>query len=162
MHVKHWIDERKFMKKILILFSLITSFNSYASLSLKCSQNLWDDGHVGFEATKIFNCKDFKGNEHTVIFRDVGPGLLINDETYAVMTCPTVSKKRLERKGLVNLGSVKVSAAVIGGVEVAIAANLRGGACLLTGVNIGIGVSVLVGRMSIYTETGLKQAKIIL
>ncbi len=142
------------MKKIIILFSLFASLNSFASLGLKCKQNLWDDGHVGLAGTTILDCEDFKGNEYMVVFSGVGPGLLVNDERHAVITCPTISKKRLEKKGQVNLGSVKVSAAIIGGVELAIAANQRGGTCLLTGVSFAAGASILIGKVTIYTHEG--------
>jgi hypothetical protein len=143
--------------KILITISLaLISLNSLAGIHLTCDQSIIDqsgysDSMNGVKSISILNCYDNNREQYTLFMKGFGVGgkLALMSE-YAV-TCPTVSKRRLNRKGKVVLGSVKANASVFVGADVAVAANHRGGVCLLAGYDFyGVAAAVSVGKMVIY------------
>lgn len=135
------------MKKILICVLVIMSFSTIAGIQLRCSfdeiSRNYDGGrdpHIVALTQSILQCYDKKkGQPYTVIFRGVGPGLKFSMAEDMILKCPTVSRKRLARKGRVDFAGVKVGAAIVVGGNVTLAINHVGGTCLVLGSDLGFG-----------------------
>jgi allophanate hydrolase subunit 1 len=101
------------------------------------------DGHYDYDW--------IEKNRYTVLMKGVGLGFRFGISSDYIITCPTVSKKRLKRKGKVNLGSIKLGADAFFGAQGGVALNHRGGMCIIGGVDAAaFGASVTLGKMVIY------------
>jgi hypothetical protein len=139
------------MKKLIATFLLLGSLSSQAAVNLVCSQEYGDNGDImpsahGFVYGSLYtDCRDKNNNSYSITLKGVGPGLELHTTSGFVVTCPTVSKKRLDRKGVINLGSTQISATAIGGVSAGLAVNFLGGSCFIGGIQYGFGASMKVG-----------------
>jgi hypothetical protein len=82
----------------------------------------------------------------------IGPGLEFASGGF-VVSCPTVSKKRLDNRGKIVLGAVNASTSALVGVNTGIAINHRGGTCIILGVHAGIGASIKIGALKLMRGT---------
>lgn len=145
------------MKKLLFTIMFLLSVTSYAGVNLNCSlesngESYADSemsGHVLLGGSIQANCRDSKYDKYSVQISGIGPGLEFDAGAAFILSCPTVSKKRLIRKGQAILGTLNVSATPLFGAMAGIALNHRGGSCFLIGITGGLGVSVKVGYMKI-------------
>lgn len=148
------------MKNILLLvFMGMFGFEAYAGLHMACTSSegfdLIDPESNNYHALVIggvtASCVATNGDRYTLSLKGGGVGIGGSLESF-VISCPSVSKKRLDRKGFVHLGSVHASAAFVAGASTAIALNHRGGFCTAIGLDYGMTAAVKIGRMSIYKE----------
>lgn len=144
------------MKALLISLLALGSISSFAAVNLSCKHtDPWgnygatSDEHLMVVGNTLLDCSDKNDVKYTVALVGVGPGMRYTSNGIIGLTCPTVSKAKLNNKGRINLGAVRVAASVVGGGNVAVALNHRGGVCLMGGLEFGAGFSVVVGKMSI-------------
>jgi hypothetical protein len=154
------------MKKILIGLLVLVSIGANAAINLSCEyvpgpfpgDILIDPTpsgkgisyHLLLGGEMALNCLTHKGEEYSIYLSGIGPGLEFTAGRL-FLTCPTVSKKRLDRKGEILLGAINVSATPGVGANVGVGLNHRGGACFLGGVQSGLGASVKIGGLFIST-----------
>ena len=140
------------MKKLLIGLLALGSFSSFAAVNLACkhlSPGQTEDIHYGVLGHTLLDCTGKNDEKFAVVFRGAGLGFRHSSDGVIGLSCPTVSLKRLNTKGRVNLGSVRVAASLGGGASAAIAINHRGGTCLMGGLELGAGASASIGELSI-------------
>jgi hypothetical protein len=140
------------MKKLMIGILIFASLSSFAAVNLSCkhlSPGLTEDIHYGVLGHALLDCTDKNDKKYAVVFRGVGLGFRHSSDGFIGLSCPTVSLKRLNTNGRVNLGSVRVAASLGGGASAAVAINHRGGTCLMGGLELGVGASASLGELSI-------------
>lgn len=146
---------RSLIKAVLLLSLTTFSLKSFSAVNLTCEmyENKSTDSHFTVIGQTLLNCRDSKGESYTLVFRGIGLGLRKAPKQIIVLTCPTVSKKKLNRKGKVELFGVKVAASLGVGVNAVAAINHKGGTCLAAGLEMGAGASVTTGQMIILKGT---------
>lgn len=141
------------MKKLFALLLVVCSLSAQAALNLSCHAvddlDSSMDTHVLVAGDLLMYCQDKDNKGYTVELAGVGPGLELVLSEVAI-TCPTVSKKRLQKEGSISFGAIKVSASAFIGAKAGVALNHRGGSCFLAGINAGLGASVSIGEMTIH------------
>lgn len=152
--------ELKMKKSLFTLITLtLISFNSFAGVHLTCNQYIVDqqgsmDYMNGVKAISILDCQDKDREQYTMFIKGFGLGGKLAAASNFAVTCPTVNKRRLKRKGKVTLGSAKINASILIGANTAVAVNHRGGFCALVGVDfVGFALNASVGKMVIYKGT---------
>jgi hypothetical protein len=149
------------MKNIILTITLtLISMNSFAGLNMTCYQSFMNeyngesgyskDDMRGVKSLTMLDCTDAKGDDYSMLIRGVGIGYKVSAAADYAISCPTVNRRKLIRRGEVSLGSVKVSASLYFGVDALVAINHKGGLCAMTGVDLGLGVAASLGHMKIY------------
>ena len=103
------------MKNLFIGLLVLGSFSSFAGVHLKCSQaftsqNGEQDVQEGLKSLTVLDCHRGKGYEdedsrYAVLIKGVGIGYRGAGVSELFLTCPTVSRRRLDRTGKVSLGA---------------------------------------------------------
>lgn len=143
------------MKTLFLIPLLLFAKISHAFVA-NCSATYYDDVGVSVASEQNILCKIGKlQNErfyYSLKIKTYGVDLDWTSDTI-VLTCPTVSMKRLkkviDKKGKWTVYDAQVSASLGVGVKAGVAVNPRGAVCTITGVTIGIGAAVGVGEMSL-------------
>jgi hypothetical protein len=144
---------------LFLLMASIFSQNASAGLNLVCEthdvhRHFLAYGQIVLDCSRIGRDEVTSDNhDYAVIISGVGPGLQLDLGTRAIVSCPTVSKKRLDRKGYVYMASATVSATAIAGATAGVAINHRGGACFIAGAQLGLGASAKIGGFTILNSS---------
>lgn len=145
------------MKNFILTIALtLFSLNSFAGVHLKCEQSIIDqsgynDVMNGVKSIAILHCQNKNREQYTIFMKGYGLGYKFSMLSEYLVTCPTVSKRRINKKGKVVLGSARASASIVFGLNATVAANHRGGVCLVAGYEaMGFLASASVGKMVIY------------
>jgi len=140
------------MKFLLVGIITLISAPTFAAVNLSCkhlSPGPTEEFHYGVLGHALLDCTGKNDQKYAVVFRGAGLGIRHTSDAVVGLTCPTVSLKRLNNKGRVNLGAVRVAASLGGGASASVALNHRGGVCLMGGLELGAGVSASLGELSI-------------
>lgn len=144
------------MKKLILIVLTFTSLSSFAGVHLICDQSAIDQGghldHMnGVKNISILSCEGKNRERYTMFIKGYGLGGKIALFSEFAVTCPTVNKRKLHKRGKVTLGTIKANASVFIGANAAVAANHKGGFCVMAGYDFyGFAASVSVGKMVIY------------
>ncbi len=121
---------------------------AYAGVTFKCNALGFEDyiesngaGLIGEHL--LARCKS-KHGLYDIDFVGIGPGLRISSSNM-IISCPFVRKNKIEGTYI----GVKASAVAGIGATVAVVSNKRLGVCSITGLEVGLGASVTIGRMTI-------------
>lgn len=132
--------------------ALITTSVVHAAPSLLCRAR-WDGASDGNNGAFLIgenmeaDCSTKINREErsaSVYFFGVGPGLRISDERF-ILSCPLVRKSKMNGA----FYGIKVAAVAGIGAHVGVFTNQRLGVCVLTGVDIGVGAEVTIGKMEV-------------
>lgn len=94
-------------------------------------------------------CSDGKKRAFNIHIVGAGLSLRTNNSLFTV-ECPIISNKRFGPVGYIaRFAGTKAVATVGVGAEAGVYTNVRGGLCVLAGINSGLGAGVEIGGMSI-------------
>lgn len=151
---------------ILITFILgcllVPHHKAQASLNLKCKANgipffAPTEGAAVVAGWLFQECEDKAGNKYGLDFIGYGAGLEMSVDSYTVVSCPLVNKKRILAGKSLKVFGPKISAGLVGGFHLGLGANARGVVCTLAGFNFNsYGAAALVGEMEIYYTGDVK------
>ena len=144
------------MKSILIALAIFTTSSAFAGLNLTCKQDgrgatlLAYGGHSEY-------CTDKNNNRFLVEFEGFGAGIEITGDSLVKINCPFVSKKRIVNGKELNVYGPRLTAGLIGGVNVGTGINSRAAFCTIAGLNVSIGASALGGKFTISYEGKIQE-----
>ena len=142
--------EEMFMKKsifgLFLVLASTTGLNStaHAAAGMVCG-GISDSGGTD-EASGM--CYTADGQSYSYKMSGIGIGLQSSLEGFAI-ACPNVRKSRLTT---LTLYGVEVTASPLFGAEAAVFTNKHLGTCIMTGVNIGLGVSVNIDSLTFHAN----------
>lgn len=139
------------MKKVILLILLSVFYSQAKAAVVACTTNLdFPHTHLVVGENYVMDCAGLKINGSfypaawlKANIRSIGPGLSFTASAVAI-SCTTPLKRLTKSK----FYGIKVSASLIAGATVGVFANRRGGTCLLTGLEFGMGAGIAGTELS--------------
>jgi hypothetical protein len=144
------------MKSFIIALTILTSTSALAGLNLTCKQDGQGATLIAYGGHSEY-CTDKENNLFLVEFEGFGAGVEITGDSLVKINCPFVSKKRIISGTELNVFGPRITAGLIGGVNIGAGLNSRAAFCTVAGLNLSIGASALAGKFTIIYEGKIQE-----